>query len=154
MLSAKLKKKNHLCPQKNINSFNLSKKTFNIFENSFQKKFSFAQREDGSIGIVDEFSDMLLTQDIIEGSWNENSETKKLINKIKKVKFDKIVQSIKNKNINQDINKIIYTILVIYYIKKERSHNINEYRLVINKGIKFLLSKGINYDEEIKNLNI
>ena len=97
---------------------------------------------------------MLLTQDIIEGSWNENSETKKLINKIKKVKFDKIVQSIKNKNINQDINKIIYTILVIYYIKKERSHNINEYRLVINKGIKFLLSKGINYDEEIKSLNI
>ena len=154
MLSAKLKKKNNLCPQKNINSFNLSKKTFNKFENSFQKKSSFAQREDGSIGIVDEFSDMLLTQDIIEGSWNENSETKKLINKIKKVKFDKIVQSIKNKNINQDINKIIYTILVIYYIKKERSHNINEYRLVINKGIKFLLSKGINYDEEIKSLNI
>ena len=119
-----------------------------------EKKPSFIQREDGSIGIKDEFNDMLMTQDIIEGSWNENQETKKLVNKVKKEKFDKIVQYIKNMKINQDFNKIVYTILVIYYIQKEKSKNINEYRLVINKGKRFLISKGFNYDEEIKKINL
>ena len=120
----------------------------------YAKKPSFVQRDDGSIGILDEFNDMLMTQDIIEGFWDENNETKKVADKIKKEKFDKIVQYIKNKNISQDFNKIVYTILVIYYIQKEKAKNLSEYRLLINKGKKFLLSKGINYDEDIKTINI
>ena len=120
----------------------------------YQKKPSFVQRDDGSIGIMDEFNDMLVSQDFMEGFWDENKETKKLVDKVKKEKFDKIVQYVKNKNINQDFNKIVYTILVIYYIQKEKSKNINEYRLVLNKGKKYLISKGINYDEEIKAINI
>ena len=120
----------------------------------YQKKPSFVQREDGSIGIMDEFNDMLVSQDFMEGFWDENKETKKLVDKVKKEKFDKIVQYVKNKNINQDFNKIVYTILVIYYIQKEKSKNINEFRLVLNKGKKYLISKGINYDEGIKTINI
>ena len=121
---------------------------------NYQKKPSFVQREDGSVGILDEFNDMLMSQDIIEGFWDENKETKKLVEKIKKEKFDVIVQYVKNKNIIQDFNKIVYTILAIYYIQKEKSKNINEYRLVLNKGKKYLISKDINYDEEIKKINI
>ena len=121
---------------------------------NYQKKPSFAQKEDGSVGILDEFNDMLMSQDIIEGFWDENKETKKLVDKVKKEKFDVIVQYVKNKNISQDFNKIVYTILAIYYIQKEKSKNINEYRLVLNKGKKYLISKGINYDEEIKIINI
>ena len=120
----------------------------------YAKKPSFVQRDDGTIGIQDEFNDMLMTQDIIEGFWDENKETKKVIDKVKKEKFDKIVQYVKNKNLTQDFNKIVYTILVIYYIQKEKAQNINEYRLLINKGKKFLISKGINYDEEFKLIGI
>ena len=121
---------------------------------NYQKKPSFVQKEDGSVGILDEFNDMLMSQDIIEGFWDENKETKNLVDKVKKEKFDVIVQYVKNKNISQDFNKIVYTILAIYYIQKEKSKNINEYRLVLNKGKKYLISKGINYDEEIKKINI
>ena len=32
------------------------------------------------------------------------------------------------------------------------SKKIKEYKLIINKGKKYLLSKGINYDEDIKKL--
>ena len=146
----------------NFEALHLSKKISNTIrinnskknENSYEKKFSFVQREDGSIGILDEFNDMLMTQDIIEGFWDENKETKKLISKVKKEVFDKIVEYIKNKKIDVDFNKIVYTILVIYYIHKEKTNNINEYRLVMNKGKKFLMSKGINYDEEILKMNI
>ena len=124
-----------------------------MVKNEMAKKPSFVQRDDGSIGIMDEFNDLLMTQDIIEGFWDENQETKKVVDKVKKDKFDKMVQYIKNKNITQDFNKIVYTILVIYYIQKEKANNLSEYRLLINKGKKFLLSKGINYDEDIKNIN-
>ena len=53
-----------------------------------------------------------MVQDIIEGFWDENNETKKVADKIKKEKFDKIVQYVKNKNLTQDFNKIVYTILL------------------------------------------
>ena len=130
----------------------LSKKEETIKE--YTKKPSFVQRDGGTIEIQDEFNDMIMTQDIIEGFWDENKETKKVIDKVKKDKFDKIVQYVKNKSVTQDFNKIVYTILVIYYIQKEKSQNINEYRLLINKGKKFLISKGINYDEEFKIIDI
>ena len=58
------------------------------------------------------------------------------------------------KSISQDFNKIVYTILAIYYIEKIKSKNIKEYRLVLNKGKKYLMNKGINYDQEIKNIKI
>ena len=119
---------------------------------SYEKKCSFTQRDDGSIGIIDEFNDMIMTQDIIEGSWNENKETKKLIDKVKNENFEKIVNHVKIMDLGLDSIKIIYTILVIYYIYKHKGKNINEYRLVINKGKRYLSTKGINYDEEINEI--
>ena len=129
------------------------KKTTNK-TNNFVKKPSYEQKSDGTIGMVDEFNDMLMAQDIIEGCWDEVKETKYIVNKIPKGGFEKIVEYVKSKNISQDFNKIVYTILAIYYIEKIKSKNIKEYRLVLNKGKKYLMNKGINYDQEIKNIKI
>ena len=92
---------------------------------------------------------LILGQDIIEGFWDENNETKKLINVITSDKFDKIKNKIiaLNKGVNE--LKIIYTILVIYYLKTKCTSNLDEYKLVINKANKFLQKNGINYDDII-----
>ena len=118
------------------------------------KKPSYEQKSDGTIKIVDEFNDMLMAQDIMEGYWDEAKETKKIINKIKKGGYEKIVEYVKGKKITENFKRIVYTILAIYYIEKEKARSIKEYRLVINKGKKYLMSQGINYDEEIKKINI
>ena len=118
------------------------------------KKSSYEQKSDGTIKIVDEFNDMLMSQDIMEGFWDETKETKRIINKIKKGGYEKIVKYIKDKKITENFKRVVYTILAIYYIEKEKAKSIKEYRLVINKGKKYLMSKGINYDEEINKINI
>ena len=121
---------------------------------NYMKKPSYELKSDGTVKIVDEFNDMLMAQDIIEGYWNEVKETKNIANKLPKGGFDKIVQYIKSKKISQDFKKIVYTILAIYYIEKTKSKNIKEYRLILNKGKKYLMSKGIDFDQEIKNIKI
>ena len=135
--------------QAHITTKPLAKGTMNLV-----KKPSYEQKSDGTIGMIDEFNDMLMAQDIIEGFWDEVPETKRMISKIKKGGFEKIVEYVKSKNITDNLNRVIYTILVIYYIEKEKSKSIKEYRLVINKGKKYLMSKGINYDDEISKINI
>ena len=133
----------------NIPSKTLAKNSIN-----YVKKPSYEQKSDGTVGIIDEFNDMLMTQDIIEGYWDETPETKRMISKIKKGVFEKIVEYIKSRNITDNFNRVVYTIFVIYYIEKEKSKSNKEYRLVINKGKKYLMSKGINYDNEISKINI
>ena len=140
-----------LNPNTEASSYEKKKKKVNT---NYMKKPSYEQKSDGTVKIVDEFNDMLMAQDIIEGYWDEVKETKNIVNKIPKGGFDKIVQYIKSKNISQDFNKIVYTILAIYYIEKTKAKNIKEYRLVLNKGKKYLMSKGIDYDQEIKNIKI
>ena len=54
------------------------------------------------------------------------------------------------KNKTDNLNRIIYIILVIYYIKKEKYNSVN----VINKDKKYLMFKGSNYDDEIRKINI
>ena len=133
---------------------NIPTKTLAKNSMNYVKKPSFEQKSDGTVGIIDEFNDMLMTQDIIEGYWDEAPETKRMISKIKKGVFEKIVEYIKSRNITDNFNRVVYTIFVIYYIEKEKSKSNKEYRLVINKGKKYLMSKGINYDNEISKINI
>ena len=133
---------------------NIPTKTLAKNSMNYIKKPSYEQKSDGTVGIIDEFNDMLMTQDIIEGYWDETPETKKMISKIKKGVFEKIVEYIKSRNITDNFNRVVYTIFVIYYIEKEKSKSNKEYRLVINKGKKYLMSKGINYDNEISKINI
>ena len=100
----------------------------------------------------DNYTDLIMSQDIIEGSWNENNETKKLINKITSEVFDKIKNKIISLKKGENENKIIYTILVIYFLKTKCTQNLNEYRLVINKANKFLAKNGINYDDIVSGI--
>ena len=90
---------------------------------------------------------MISTQDIIEGNWSLNFQTQKFI-EANKSTYDKIKNIVEKYYQNDDKENVIITILVIYYLKKMKS---SEYNLIINKGIGFLQSKGI---EEINYKNI
>jgi hypothetical protein len=92
-------------------------------------------------------TNLIISQDIIEGSWDENNETKKLIDIISSDTFNKIKNKITALSKGANENKIIYTILVIYYLKTKLTSKLSEYRLVINKAEKFLTKNGINYDD-------
>ena len=92
---------------------------------------------------------LIMSQDIIEGAWNENEETKKIINIITKNKFDLINNKVKGLNKDTQETKIIFTIMDIYYLMTKHSDKLNDYRLVINKAKKYLMSQGIKYEEFI-----
>ena len=116
------------------------------------EKMSFVNNNNSNRGnnkIKDDNMRLIMTQDIIEGSWNANEETKKLINIITNEKFNLINNKVKGLKKGDQETKIIYTILVIYYLMTKHSEKLNDYKLVINKAKKFLMSKGINYDEFI-----
>ena len=121
----------------NYDSFN--KRPNNIINNNVGNKND----------IKDDMTRLIMSQDIIEGTWNENNETKKLINIITQDKFNKINNKVKGLNKGMQEKKIIYTILVIYYLGLKHSDKLNDYRLVINKAKKFLLNQGIKYEDFI-----
>ena len=135
-------------PPKSKTSDYLSSERINYSESSNKKVNNNIKRENN------EHADMnlILSQDIIEGFWNENNETKKLINIITLEKFDKIKNKIIALNKGENESKIIYTILVIYYLKTKCTTNLNEYKLVINKANKFLQKNGINYDDIVSDI--
>ena len=120
-----------------INSNNSIYNAFNHFNNNANN------------GIKDEITRLILSQDIIEGAWNENEETKKIINIIGQNKFILIDNKVKGLNKGSQVSKILYTILVIYYLMTNYSDKLNDYRLVINKAKKYLMSQGVNYEEFI-----
>ena len=95
---------------------------------------------------------IIMSQDIIEGFWDENNETKKLIDIIGLYKFDKIKDKVNSLNKGENKSKIIYTLLVIYYLKTKCVKNSNEYKLIINKANKYLEKNGIDYDNIIDNI--
>ena len=95
---------------------------------------------------------IIMTQDIIEGFWSENEETKKLINIIGKTKFNKISDKVKLLYKGKKDNNIKYTILVIYYLTAYHSDKLDEYKLIINKAKKFLSNEGIEYENFIKGI--
>ena len=92
---------------------------------------------------------LIISQDIIEGYWDENEVTKDLTNFIGQ-QMNQISTKIKSLNKGEENeNKIKYTILVIYYLNTEYSDKIDEYILIINKGKKYLINQGIKYEDII-----
>ena len=92
---------------------------------------------------------LIISQDIIEGYWDENEVTKDLTNFIGQ-QMNQISTKIKSLNKGEENeNKIIYTISVIYYLNTEYSDKIDEYILIINKGKKYLINQGIKYEDII-----
>ena len=70
--------------------------------------------------------DLIMSQDAIDGFWDENEETKKLIDIISVDKFDKIKNKIMALNKRENEKNIIYTILVIYYLETNLLQKLNE----------------------------
>ena len=98
-----------------------------------------------------EFSnkELVLTQDIFDGCWNLNPQTKLLIEKEKEA-YNKIENIMKEKNIEKEEVKI--TLLVLYYLNTNSSINKVEYMLIIKKGISYLEENGIKFDEILTTL--
>ena len=103
-------------------------------------------------GIKDNVTRIIMGQDIIEGFWEENEETKRIINIISLDKFNKIVANVNSVYKGDNEKKLIYTILVIYYLKLKCSERLDEFRLIINKANKFLEKNGIKYENIISNI--
>ena len=77
------------------------------------------------------FNELILSQDIFEGNWTNNSEVKILIEEEKQI-YEKIKKFSNEKNINEE-NGII-TLLVLYYIYNKQSEKLNELKFIINKA--------------------
>ena len=112
------------------------------YENEYNEKYTNKGDSNSHVEM-----NIIISQDIIEGFWNENDKTKKLIDIITSDKFEKIKNKVIALNKGENEIKIIYTILVIYYMKTKCADNLDEYILVINKANKFLEKNGINYDD-------
>ena len=93
-----------------------------------------------------EFSnkELVLTQDIFDGYWKINPQTKFLIEK-EKTAYENIEKIVKEKNLDKEEIKV--TLLVLYYLNTDSSINKIEYSLIIKKGVSFLEKNGINFDE-------
>ena len=102
--------------------------------------------------IKDDITTMIMGQDIIEGFWDENEETKKLIKIISLKKFNKIKDNIKITYKGQNEIKLIYTILVIYYLRTKCSNRLEEFKLIINKANNYLENNGIKYENIISGI--
>ena len=100
----------------------------------------------------DDITSIIMSQDIIEGFWVENTETKKIINIITLEKFNKIKTCINSFYKGQNEMKLIYTVLVIYYLKMKCPERLDEFKLIINKANKYLEKNGINYENIISSL--
>ena len=99
---------------------------------------------------TNDLSKLILSQDIIEGFWDENEETKKLVTVLTIDKFNEINNEVRKLNKGDDENKILYTTLVIYYLNTKESDKLNEYRLIINKAKKYLASQGVSFEDIIQ----
>ena len=95
---------------------------------------------------------IVMTQDIMEGFWDKNDETEKLLKILYKDIIIKINDKIKSLNKGKDETKIKYTILVIYYLYTKNSDQLDKFKLIIKKGEKFLEKKSIKYENIINNI--
>ena len=140
----------------NKSSINSYKKSFN--QNNYNKKSNIIcnyskmnkmEKSNNKNGIKDDLTRLIMSQDIMSGAWNENEETKKIINIVTQNIFNKINKKVKGLSVGEQENKIIYTILVIYYLNTKHADKLNDYKLVINKGKRYLMSQGIGYEDII-----
>ena len=97
-----------------------------------------------------DITDLIISQNAIDGFWSKNNETIK----VEKLLSEKIRNNVKKicKDI-KDKEKTYYTILVIYFISTKYKTKIGEYKLVINKAKNYLKSININYDDNVSKIN-
>lgn len=92
-------------------------------------------------------------QDMIEGNWCK-CETTNAITSLYGMnlvlnKATNIIES-DNNITKEDKEKVIYTIIVLFYINDREEEKASIAKLIIKKGKKYLSKKGINYNAFIK----
>ena len=92
-----------------------------------------------------EIKKIAFTQNVINGYWSLNEQTKLLISS-KKDLYEQIENMLKEKNVLYEEN-IIITILVLFTLRTNKNINLLEYTIIINKGLEYLSSLNINYEE-------
>ena len=90
------------------------------------------------------------TQDFVDGFWDINEKTKIIKEKYEK-EFE-LLNQLKAKKID---DKIIMTVLIIYFIYKEHPELLKELIMIINKGKNYIQEQTENtYDNIIKEIGI
>ncbi len=130
--------------------------TNKLSENSLNMKNKIMKENDikkNNINKGNDLNKLIMSQDIIEGFWDENDNSLLIKKKINQ-KFVKIEDFVNAEKGIKDKKKVIFTILVIYYLLNDMKDKLDELRLIINKGKKYLNSIGYNYDLIIQIIGI
>ena len=99
---------------------------------------------------VDDFDELIIAQDIIEGNWTNDSQAQQLIKKEKDI-YEKIKKIAESKGIKEE-NGII-TIFILYYIYNKKSEKLTELKFVIKKAKNYLNKKfNMEYDNIIQGI--
>ena len=105
-----------------------------------------------------DLNNIVLTQDLMEGFWDCNDETIKIVKEIKDI-YDKASNKIKGLMINSNVKekdilerKILHTFIIIYFIENNAIEKIDEFKLLIEKGKNFLKKNNIEFDIIYSNL--
>ena len=96
--------------------------------------------------------EIIKTQDFLDGFWDVNNKTESIKKKYKK-EFD-LLLGLKKQN-NKINEKVVMTVLIIYYVNNEYPELIEEILMIIKKG-KLFIKKTSNesYENIIKMANI
>ena len=98
----------------------------------------------------EEIMKIINTQNFIEGYWDVNDKTSKIKNKYEK-EF-KLLKELKGKKIDDNV---AMTIIIIYFISKEKKDLLDELVLILKKAKLYVQEKtGDSYDEIIKKAGI
>ena len=90
------------------------------------------------------------TQDFVDGFWDINEKTK-----IIKEKYEKEFELLNQLKVKKIDDKIIMTVLIIYFIYKEHPELLKELIMIINKGKNYIQEQTENtYDNIIKEIGI
>ena len=96
------------------------------------------------------FDELILSQDIFDGNWENNENVQILIEEEKSI-YEKIKKISEEKGIKEENGFI--TLLVLYYIYNKNSSKVDELKFVINKA-KYYIKKiyNLEYDEISKEI--
>ena len=89
-----------------------------------------------------DIKEMILSQNIIDGNWSLNSQTKVIVDSHIDL-YNKIKQYVDKFDVGEKKEDIIITILIIYYLKNNKEIDQSEYTIIVNKGLEYLQSIGI-----------
>ena len=97
------------------------------------------------------FDELILTQDIFEGFWDNNNDEIKILIEEEKDIYEKVKQISENKGIKEEKGYI--TIFILYYIFTKKSSKVKELKFVINKAKAYIKKiYGVEYEEISKEI--